>query len=127
GNASAFNLEAGDTGCKEGGKTLVTQLQYTRVKIDNMDPVSGSLTEAVQDGGESERLRVGLGLEHSFVTAGGLRVTPYGSLSAIHESDGVSSLIITGDAELSRGAAAHSTSTQLALGLGFHTHGGTFT
>ena len=127
GNARAFNLEAGYTGWKVGGMTLVPQLQYTRIKIDNMDPVSGSLTEAVLDGGESERLRVGLGLEHSFVTAGGLRVTPYGSLSAIHESDGESSFIINGDAALSGGVVADGTSTQLELGIGLQKHGWTFT
>src|SRR5690606_31964013 len=80
GTARASYLVAWYTAWQVWGMTLVPPLQATRIKIDSVYPVSGTLTEGVLEGAESERLRVGLGLEHSFVPAGGLRVTPYGSL-----------------------------------------------
>lgn len=127
GNARAFNLEAGYTGWKVGAMTLVPQIQYTRTRIDNMDPVAGTLTEARLDGGDSERLRVGLGLEHSFLTGNGIRLTPYGSLSAIHESDGRSSFIVNGDPTLAGSVEADGTTGQLELGIGVQKGGWSLT
>ena len=127
GNARAFNFEAGYTGWQVGSMTLVPQIQYTRTTVDNMDPVMGELTEAALYGGVSERLRAGLGLEHSFTTAGGMRVTPYGALSAIHESDGRSGFVINGDPALSGRVEADGTSGLLELGVGLQTGGWSFT
>ncbi|PRH82587.1 hypothetical protein [Arenimonas caeni] len=118
GNARAINLEAGYTGWELGGFSLVPQVQYTRASIDNIDSISGTLTEVALDGGDSERLRLGLGFERSFATAGGYRVTPYGSINAVNEMDGTSSFIVNGNAALSGEVEADGTYGMVELGLG---------
>ena len=123
GNARAMNIEAGYTGWELGGFSLVPQVQYTRTRIDNIDFTGGTLTSVALDGGDSERLRVGLGFERGFTTAGGYRLTPYGSLSAVNEMDGSSSFTINGDAALSGGVEADGTFGLVELGLGVQKNG----
>jgi len=123
GDARAFNLEAGYTAWEVGGFSLVPQLQYTRATIDNMASVDGTLTEVALDGGTGERLRVGLGIERSFTTAGGFRVTPYGSLNAINEMDGTSRFIVNGDAALSGEVEAGGNYGMAELGIGIQKNG----
>lgn len=123
GDARAFNLEAGYTGWEVGGFSLVPQLQYTRATIDNMASVDGNLTEIALDGGDGERLRLGLGIERSFTTAGGFRVTPYGSINAINEMDGTSSFIVNGNAALSGEVEAGGNYGMAELGIGVQKNG----
>lgn len=123
GDARAFNLEAGYTGWEVGGFSLVPQLQYTRATIDNMASVDGSLTSVELDGGDGERLRLGLGIERSFTTAGGFRVTPYGSINAINEMDGTSRFIVNGNAALSGEVEAGGNYGMAELGIGIQKNG----
>lgn len=123
GDARAFNLEAGYTGWEVGGFSLVPQLQYTRATIDNMASVDGTLTEVALDGGDGERLRLGLGIERSFTTAGGFRVTPYGSINAINEMDGTSRFIVNGNAALSGEVEAGGNYGMAELGIGVQKNG----
>lgn len=123
GDARAFNLEAGYTGWEVGGFSLVPQLQYTRATIDNMASVDGNLTQVALDGGDGERLRLGLGIERSFTTAGGFRVTPYGSINAIDEMDGTSRFIINGDDLLSGAVETGGNYGMAELGLGVQKNG----
>lgn len=123
GNARAINLEAGYTGWELGGFSLVPQVQYTRASIDNIDSISGTLTEVALDGGDSERLRLGLGFERSFATAGGYRITPYGSINAVNEMDGTSRFIVNGNAALSGEVEADGTFGMVELGVGVQKNG----
>src|SRR5690606_38666469 len=93
GNATAFNLEAGYTGWTLAGVNVVPQVQYTRSVVDNIDAIAGSEVDMDIYGGVSDRARVGVSLDRTFI-ASGLRWTPYGAISAVREMSGDSSFTI---------------------------------
>ena len=123
GNATAFNLEAGYTGWSLGGFTMTPQVQYTRARIDDIAPVSGSLVEFTADGGISERVRLGLGFSRSFASAGGALWTPYGTVSAVSEMDGESGYTVDGNTLFSGTTSTDGTHALLEAGLGVQFHG----
>jgi outer membrane autotransporter protein len=118
GNATAFNIEAGYTGWNMGMFKVTPQVQYTRAKIDDIAPVSGSQVDLTADGGVSERVRVGLGLERTFGTAGGVSWTPYGAVSAVSEMDGDSSFSVDGNPLFSGTTSTDGTSALVEAGVG---------
>jgi outer membrane autotransporter protein len=116
GNATAFNLEAGYTGWTMAGMNVVPQVQYTRSQIDNIDVVQGSQAGFAAGGGASERGRLGVAIDRSFATAGGMTWTPYGALSAVREFDGESTFVIADAFE--GGTDIEGTSALVELGVG---------
>lgn len=116
GNAEAFNVEAGFTGWSVGGVDVVPQAQYTRAKIDNVEVVEGSLTGFAIEGGVSERGRLGVAVNRSFASAGGMTWTPYGALSAVREFDGASRFTVADT--FHGGTDTEGTSTLVELGIG---------
>lgn len=118
GNGRAVNLEAGYTGWHLGAFDLVPQVQYTRTKLDDIAPVSGSLVDFTADGGISERVRVGLGFSRAFASAGGVRWTPYGAISAVNELDGESAYMVDGNTLFTGTNSTDGTHALLEAGVG---------
>lgn len=90
GRAETFNLELGRAWTLAGGLMLEPQLQYTRTRVDDIDPLStgtGMSFRAV--GGDSSRGRIGVSLRKAFGDAStSWQWTPEATLSAVHEFDG---------------------------------------
>jgi hypothetical protein len=118
GNATAFNLEAGYTAWTLGDFALTPQVQYTRAKVDDIAPVSGSLVDFTSDGGVSERVRLGLGLSRTFATDGGASWTPYGAVSAVRQMDGEAGFMVDGNSLFSGTTSTDGTSALVEAGVG---------
>jgi hypothetical protein len=90
GSAEAFNIEAGYTFTFGSGFQVVPQVQYTRIKMDDMGEfTSASGMTFRNDGGDSSRARVGVALQKSFGDAStDWRFTPYASFSVVRELEG---------------------------------------
>jgi outer membrane autotransporter protein len=98
------------------GMHVVPQVQYTRSQIDNIDVVQGSQAGFAAAGGASERGRLGVAIDRSFATAGGITWTPYGALSAVREFDGESTFVVADAFE--GGTDIEGTSSLVELGVG---------
>jgi outer membrane autotransporter protein len=115
-SADAFNVESGLAAWSlASGVNVVPQVQYTRTRIADIRPVASGAAEFVGDGGVSSRGRLGVALDKRFEHAG-FTWTPYGSLNAIHEFDGVYEYAINGG--LLGSTSTEGTSAMLELGLG---------
>ena len=120
GNATAFNVEAGVNAFTLAGVDVVPQVQYTRTRITNIEPMADQFATFEWADGVSERARVGVGLSRTF-TSGDIRWTPYGSLNAVRELDGENRYRIAG---LYDGATnTEGTSAMVEAGLGMQTNG----
>ncbi|GAB3350767.1 autotransporter outer membrane beta-barrel domain-containing protein [Lysobacter tyrosinilyticus] len=113
--ADAFNIEAGFTAWKLAGVNVVPQLQYTRTRIDELDPVQDGASTFVSDGGVSSRGRLGVAFDKSF-QASGFTLTPYGSLNVVREFDGEYDYSV--NSGLLGSTRTDGTSSMLELGLG---------
>jgi outer membrane autotransporter protein len=115
--ASASNIEAGFTGWSAGGFAITPQVQYTRSKIDHVDPLGGSQVRMAIEGGKSERGRIGVALSRSFDAGSGFTWTPYGSLSAVREFDGKSGFTIADTFSGSTSVEGSGTLAELGVGV----------
>ena len=124
GHARAFNLEAGYTGWNPAGIALVPQLQYTRATVSGISPMSGTLVDFTAEGGNAERVRVGLDASRAF--AGGrhrARWTPYGAVGVVREMGGGSTYAVGGNAAFSGASRNQGTHVLLEAGLGMQAGG----
>ncbi|MDQ2703055.1 MAG: hypothetical protein M3Y70_09675 [Pseudomonadota bacterium] len=117
GNATAFNLEGGYTGWTFGGFNIVPQAQYTRSVIDNVDVVEGTQTGLAIYGGVSERARVGVAVDRSFVGGMGITWTPFGALSAVREMDGNTGFTVADSFDGRASTSGNSTLAEIGVGL----------
>ncbi|PZO63961.1 MAG: hypothetical protein DI635_06795 [Pseudoxanthomonas suwonensis] len=87
GYANAFNAEFGYPFVLGSGFTIEPQAQYTRTKVEGIDPIRGVEGNFVNHDGESERGRLGVAFHQSF-DSGNWVLTPYAAISAIREFEG---------------------------------------
>lgn len=87
GYANAFNVEFGYPFVLGSGFTIEPQAQYTRTKVEGIDPIRGVEGNFVNHDGESERGRLGVAFHQSF-DSGSWVLTPYASINAIREFEG---------------------------------------
>ena len=126
GNATAFNVEAGWTAMTLGGVDVIPQAQYTRTKVDNVGPVEGPDVDFTIDASTSERGRLGVGFSKS-IDNNGLIWTPYGSVNAVREFDGVNRFSVLSSYQGSTSTEGTSAMVELGLGVqkaGFSATGG---
>ncbi|MFL6591533.1 MAG: autotransporter outer membrane beta-barrel domain-containing protein, partial [Luteimonas sp.] len=87
-SAQAFNVEAGFRAwTTRFGLNVVPQAQYTRTEVGDIGPLRSAQSVFVNDGGTSERVRIGVAFDKNYQAAG-YTWTPYGSLNVLHEFDG---------------------------------------
>lgn len=114
-HTGAWNIESGYQ-WKLGSLSIVPQLQYTRTKVDGVRSNYGSAATFDSHGGTSSRGRLGVEVSKAFQTAGGMTITPYGSLNAIREFEGDMNYTV---ANVFNGTTSiQGTSTMAELGLG---------
>ena len=77
----------------------------------------GATATFVEQGGRSERGRLGVAFSKTFEASSGVVLTPYGSINAVHEFDGEYSYSINNGA-LSGSTQLDGTSAMVELGLG---------
>jgi outer membrane autotransporter protein len=123
-SAQSFNVEAGMRAWSVGDFNVVPQLQYTHTRIADIDALSNGQAEFVNDGGVSSRARLGVAFDRTFLR-GGLALTPYGSISAVHEFDGEYTQSINGG--LLGASSVDGTSAMAELGLGAQSGGWSLT
>jgi outer membrane autotransporter protein len=87
GQADAWNLEAGYAWTLGGGLTLEPQLQYTRTQVEDIDTLSGALSDFRSTGGDASTGRLGVAVRKGFAV-GRATWTPYASVNAVREFDG---------------------------------------
>lgn len=115
-SAASFNVEAGFTAwTMADGINVVPQAQYTRTRISDITPLQSGPSDFASDGGTSSRGRLGVAFDKHFERAG-FTWTPYGSINAIHEFDGVYDYAINGG--LLGSTSAEGTSAMVELGVG---------
>jgi hypothetical protein len=122
-HTSATSLEAGYEWAV-GGFNIVPQLQYTRTEVEDVRAISLDRASFESHGGTSERGRLGVEFNKTF-TAGNLRWTPYGSISAIREFDG--EMAYTVGNNFFGSTSVEGTSAMAELGLGVQAGGWGFT
>jgi outer membrane autotransporter protein len=115
-SASTLSIEAGlRAWSTRGGLGIVPQLQYVRSEVSDLQVLDNGQADFANDGGVSERVRLGVGFDKQF-QAQGFTWTPYASLNAVHEADGEYAHAINGG--LLGSVSTQGTSAQLELGLG---------
>jgi hypothetical protein len=126
GNATAFNVEAGYNLWNVAGIDIVPQAQYTRTRITDMAAMEDDFATFAPEAGVSERARLGVALSRTFAS-GDILWTPYGSLNAIKELDGVNRYSISGVAGGMTSTEGTSAAVELGVGMqarGFSVTGG---
>ena len=118
-HTSSTSLEAGYEWAV-GGFNIVPQLQYTRTEVEDVRAVSFDRATFEAHGGTSERGRLGVEFNKTF-TAGNLRWTPYGSISAIREFDGEMTYTVADN--FFGSTSVDGTSAMAELGLGVQSGG----
>jgi len=118
-HTSSKSLEAGYEWAV-GGFNIVPQIQYTRTEVEDVRAISFDRATFAADGGTSERGRLGVEFNKTF-TAGNLRWTPYGSISAIREFDG--EMTYTVGNNFFGSTSVEGTSAMAELGLGVQAGG----
>jgi outer membrane autotransporter protein len=81
-SASTFNVESGFTAWKLGRVNIVPQAQYTRTRVEDIDPLQEGSSRLAYNGGASSRGRLGVTIDGSFLGAGFVW-TPYGSANVV--------------------------------------------
>ena len=118
-HTSSKSLEAGYEWAV-GGFNIVPQVQYTRTEVEDVRAVSFDRATFEAHGGTSERGRLGVEFNKTF-TAGNLRWTPYGSISAIREFDGEMTYTVADN--FFGSTSVEGTSSMAELGLGVQAGG----
>jgi outer membrane autotransporter protein len=117
GDASAWNVEAGyDAWTLSGGMKITPQVQYTRTRIGNIDDVHGDSATFAANGGDSSRGRLGVAFSMSINGNSGFFWTPYGSVNAVREFNGITNYTINN--VFSGSTSVEGTSAMVELGLG---------
>jgi outer membrane autotransporter protein len=83
-SASTFNVETGFTAWKLGRIGIGPQLQYTRTRVDDIDPLREGAATFDEKGGTASRGRLGVALDGHFRGLG-FDWTPYGSVNVVRE------------------------------------------
>ena len=108
-----------------GGFNIVPQVQYTRTEVEDVRAIDASTARPSKaHGGTSERGRLGVEINKTF-TAGNLRWTPYGSISAIREFDGEMTYTVADN--FFGSTSVEGTSAMAELGVGVQSGGWGFT
>ncbi|WP_216844806.1 autotransporter outer membrane beta-barrel domain-containing protein, partial [Rhodanobacter sp. L36] len=90
GNTDAFNVETGKTWTLDNGLQIAPQLQYTWNRVLDVKSQIDTLAGFNSAGDTSSRGRLGVMVSKSYSTANdGTVWTPYVSVSAVHEFNGV--------------------------------------
>ncbi len=84
-HTKAANLEVGYPWTTGGGFTITPQLQYTHAEVEDVRSIYGDRADFEGEGGTSSRTRLGVEFSKTFLTSGGMNITPYGSINAIRE------------------------------------------
>lgn len=122
-HTSSKSLEAGYEWAV-GGFNIVPQLQYTRTEVEDIRAIAFDRATFEGHGGVSERGRVGVEFNKTF-TAGNLRWTPYGSISAVREFDGEMDYTVGNN--FFGSTSTKGTSALAEVGLGLQSGGWGFT
>jgi len=120
-HTAATNLEAGYNWTTAGGFVITPQVQYTRTVVDGILTVFGDRANFEGNGGTSSRGRLGVEVSKAFQTAGGMRITPYGSINAVREFDGEMNYTVADN--FFGNTSTSGTSSMLDLGIGLQKGG----
>ncbi len=120
-HTAATNIEAGYPWTTASGFVITPQLQYTQTKVDGIKTIYGDRANFDGHGGTSSRGRLGVEFSKSFQTAGGISITPYGSVNAIREFDGEMTYTVADN--FFGSTNIEGTSTMVDLGIGFQKNG----
>ena len=120
-HTAATNLEAGYNWTSASGFVITPQLQYTRTEVDGILTIFGDRANFEGDGGTSSRGRLGVEFSKAFQTAGGMSITPYGSINAVREFDGQMNYTVADN--FFGNTSTDGTSSMLDLGIGLQKGG----
>ncbi len=120
-HTAATNLEVGYPWTTGGGLVITPQLQYTQTKVDGIKTIFGDRANFEGHGGTSSRGRLGVEFTKSFQTAGGMSITPYGSINAVREFDGEMNYTVADN--FFGNTSTEGTSTMVDLGIGLQKGG----
>ncbi len=120
-HTAATNLEAGYNWTTASGFVITPQVQYTRTVVDGILTLFGDRANFEGDGGTSSRGRLGVEFSKAFQTAGGMSITPYGSINAVREFDGQMSYTVADN--FYGNTSTDGTSSMLDLGIGLQKGG----
>jgi outer membrane autotransporter protein len=123
-SASTTNLEAGFVAGAIGGFRLVPQLQVTRTRLGDIEPLILGDAVFVDDGGVSTRGRLGVAFDRT-VQAGAVTLTPYGAINVVREFGGDYDHVVNGG--LAGTSRTSGTGALVEFGLGARWKRWTFT